>query len=55
VSKESVRTYYAAFGENEWLRLSRPEGALEFAITTHALGRYLPPWGRVLNIGGGPG
>ena len=55
MSKQSVQDYYAAFDENEWHRLSWPEGALEFAITTHALGRYLPPWGRVLDIGGGPG
>jgi len=55
MSKESVRAYYASFGENEWHRLSWPEGAIEFAVTTYALNRHLPPSGRILDIGGGPG
>ena len=55
MSKESVLDYYAAFGENEWLRLSWPEGAIEFAVTTHALDKHLPHKSRVLDIGGGPG
>jgi len=55
MSKQLVRDYYAAFGENEWQRLTRPEGVIEFAITTHALERYLPKQGRMLDIGGGAG
>jgi len=55
VSKDLVRDYYAAFGENEWLRLTRPEGALEFAVTTHALTKHLPSAGRILDLGGGAG
>ena len=56
MSKDSVRAYYAHFGEREWLRLTDPdEGAIEFALTTHMLASYLPPAGRVLDIGGGPG
>lgn len=55
MNEESVRDYYAAFGENEWRRLMWPEGVIEFAITTHALDRHLPKHGRLLDIGGGPG
>jgi SAM-dependent methyltransferase len=56
VSKDSVREYYAHFGEREWLRLTNPAvGAVEFALTCHMLTSYLPPSGRILDIGGGPG
>lgn len=55
MSKDAVLNHYSAFGENEWHRLSWPEGAIEFAVTTHALGKHLPPKGRILDIGGGPG
>jgi ubiquinone/menaquinone biosynthesis C-methylase UbiE len=55
VSRELVRQYYAAFGDNEWHRLVRPEGVIEFAVTTHALKKHLPPHGRILDLGGGPG
>ena len=55
MSEELVRNYYAAFGENEWHRLTRPEGVIEFAVTTHALNQHLPKHGRLLDIGGGPG
>jgi len=54
--QDAVRSYYDAFGEQEWLRLTRSsDGMLEFAITCHVLTRYLPPRGRVLDVGGGPG
>lgn len=55
MSQELVRKYYAAFGENEWQRLDRPEGVIEFAVTTHALRQYLPPGGRILDLGGATG
>jgi S-adenosylmethionine-dependent methyltransferase len=55
MTQDLVRAYYAAFGENEWQRLTWPAGAIELAVTTHALERHLPPRGRVLDIGGGPG
>lgn len=51
-----VREYYDSFGEREWERLERThDGALEFAVTTHAIAARLPPHSRVLDIGGGPG
>ncbi len=64
--RDAVRAYYRAFGEREWARLANPEdGALEFALTCHAVRAYLPPiigqaegrtgGLRVLDIGGGPG
>ncbi len=55
MTQDLVRAYYATFGENEWQRLTWPAGAIEFAVTTHALERHLPLAGRVLDIGGGPG
>ena len=55
MGKELVRDYYKSFGENEWHRLTCPEGTIEFAVTTHALNEYLPEHGRILDLGGGPG
>src|SRR5687767_1008780 len=55
MTKDLVRQYYASFGEQEWQRLTRPEGVIEFAVTTVALQRYLPPRGRVLDLGGATG
>jgi SAM-dependent methyltransferase len=56
VSKDRVRAYYASFGEREWQRLTNPDdGAVEFAVTKQFLTRYLPPSGRILDLGGGPG
>jgi SAM-dependent methyltransferase len=51
-----VRAYYDRFGEREWTRLENPaDGAVEFAVTCHALAAYLPAGARVLDLGGGPG
>ena len=56
VTTDAVRAYYAAFGEREWQRLTNPDdGAVEFALTKQFLARYLPPSGRILDLGGGPG
>ncbi len=55
MTQDLVRAYYTSFGENEWERLTWLAGAIEFAVTTRALERHLPPAGRVLDIGGGPG
>lgn len=56
MSHEDVRRYYEAFGEREWQRLDNPaDGAIEFAVTCHALAAHLPASGRILDIGGGPG
>jgi S-adenosylmethionine-dependent methyltransferase len=53
---DRVRDYYAQFGEREWNRLANPDdGVIEFAITRRTLRKYLPPSGRILDIGGGPG
>ncbi len=53
---DGVRAYYNSFGEDEWTRLTRPaDGAVEFAVTCHALATYLPVGARILDIGGGPG
>jgi SAM-dependent methyltransferase len=56
MTKDAVRAYYASFGEREWQRLTKPDdGAVEFALTKRLLASYLPPSGRVLDLGGGPG
>ena len=55
MSIDLVRAYYESFGPREWQRLDTPEGRLEWAVTTEALRSYLPPKGRVLDLGGGPG
>ena len=55
-SLDRVRDYYAQFGERERNRLANPDdGVIEFAITRRTLRKYLPPSGRILDIGGGPG
>jgi SAM-dependent methyltransferase len=56
MTKDAVRAYYASFGEREWQRLTNPDdGAVEYALTKKLLATYLPPSGRVLDLGGGPG
>jgi 2-polyprenyl-3-methyl-5-hydroxy-6-metoxy-1,4-benzoquinol methylase len=56
MTSDTVRAYYAGFGEREWTRLENPEdGAVEYTLTCHTLAMYLPPRARVLDIGGGPG
>jgi SAM-dependent methyltransferase len=53
---DAVRRYFDTLGEREWERLTRTtDGALEFALTHHALTAHLPAGARVLDIGGGPG
>jgi SAM-dependent methyltransferase len=53
---DTVRDYYARFGDREWTRLENPDdGAVEFAVTKYILDKYLPPKARILDIGGGPG
>ena len=56
MTKDAVRAYYANFGEREWQRLTNPDdGAVEFALTKEILAHYLPSFGRILDLGGGPG
>jgi SAM-dependent methyltransferase len=54
--RDAVRGYYESFGRREWQRLEQEDdGAVEFALQTRFLARWLPPGGRVLDLGGGPG
>jgi S-adenosylmethionine-dependent methyltransferase len=55
MSVEDVRAYYAARGDSEWARLDTPEGIIEWTLTCRTLATHLPPAGRVLDLGGGPG
>ena len=55
MTDDPVRAYYASFGEMEWQRLERAEGAIEWIINTHFLEQHLPTNGRVIDLGGGPG
>ena len=51
-----VRGYYESRGESEWHRLDNPyEGAVEQELHRRAFLELLPPAGRVLDLGGGPG
>lgn len=53
---KQVRQRYAARAEQEWERLDRtPIARIEYLITSHCLERYLPPGGRILDAGSGPG
>jgi SAM-dependent methyltransferase len=52
----SVRDHYQAHSAQEWRRLFKnPFHRLEFDTTVHFLEQHLPPTGRVLDAGGGPG
>lgn len=53
---ETVRRWYDAHAEYEWMRLFQ-DGyhQLEYLITTHFLDKHLPPKGLILDAGGGPG
>lgn len=56
MTRDAVRAYYAQLGEREWDRLTHPtDGAVEFAVNCRLLAAHLPPAGRVLDLGGGPG
>ena len=51
-----VKQRYAGKARQEWHRLtSTPITRIEYLITTHALKRYLPGAGRILDAGSGPG
>ena len=49
---DDLRAYYAgAGGHDEWARLTRPPGSVEFAVNSRAITSYLPPGARVLDRG----
>ncbi len=50
---DSVIGYYDAAAEREWERLDR--GWIEFAVNLHFIAAAIPPGGRVLDLGAGPG
>lgn len=51
-----VREFYDRYGEREWERLAKTAyGRLQFALQWHFVAKYLPPGGKVLDAGGGPG
>jgi SAM-dependent methyltransferase len=53
---DPVAEAYNREPEREWCRLVQdPYHSLEFLVTMHYLRKYLPPTGRVLDAGGGPG
>jgi len=53
---DDPRSFYDEYGETEWERLEDGlDGRLEFTATTETVAEYLPPTGRVLDAGGGPG
>jgi S-adenosylmethionine-dependent methyltransferase len=48
-----VRSYYDKRAEEEWGRYDRHR--MEFAVTMRSLEPHLPPAGKILDCGGGPG
>jgi len=47
---------YTEKASDEWRRLRRnPYHQIEFIVTMHSLGKYMPEHGLVLDAGGGPG
>ena len=56
MSFDEVRRYYDLMAEEEWRRLFKDAyHQLEFIVTMHYLGKYLPKSGLILDAGGGPG
>ena len=56
MTETRVRDYYSGYVRKEWRRLVRDAyHRLEFQTTLHFLDKYLPPYGRILDAGGGPG
>jgi SAM-dependent methyltransferase len=52
----AVAETYDRDTEREWQRLVKdPYHSLEFLVTMHHLRRHLPPAGKILDAGGGPG
>jgi ubiquinone/menaquinone biosynthesis C-methylase UbiE len=52
----SVAQVYNQNPEREWQRLALdPYHSLEFLVTMHYLWKHLPPGGKILDAGGGPG
>jgi len=52
---QTVGDYYDRYGDREWQRLASVRGRAEQRITLDLLERHLPPEGRVLDAGCGPG
>lgn len=53
---KDVKAYYSSTVSKEWARLRRDSyRRLEYQTTMHYLHKYLPPHGRVLDAGCGPG
>jgi SAM-dependent methyltransferase len=52
----AIAETYNRDAEREWQRLVKdPYRALEFQVVMHHLRKHLPPQGRILDAGGGPG
>jgi len=55
-SNDPIAEFYDRNPENEWNRLFiTPYRRLEFEVVHYFVDRYLPPQGRILDLGGGPG
>ena len=51
----NAKEYYNSHVEAEWLRLTNPKCAQEFASTLFLIDRYFPKSGKIIDIGCGPG
>jgi 2-polyprenyl-3-methyl-5-hydroxy-6-metoxy-1,4-benzoquinol methylase len=53
---KKVAEAYNKNKEREWQRLTKdPYHSLEFTVIMHYLWKHLPPSGKILDAGGGPG
>jgi len=56
MTENRVREFYTGYVRKEWRRLVQDAyHRLEFETTMHFLEKHLPPHGRILDAGGGPG
>jgi ubiquinone/menaquinone biosynthesis C-methylase UbiE len=51
----NAKDYYNGHVEAEWLRLTNPKCAQEFASTLFLIDHYFPKSGKIIDIGCGPG
>ncbi len=53
---EAITQYFDDFGIEEWNRLVKtPTEEVKLAVHSHYLRQYVPPRGRILEVGAGPG
>jgi len=52
---EKIQDFYTSQPNAEWQRLETPYSRLEFKSALRLIEKYFPPYGSVIDVGGGPG